>query len=213
MTSTPKMIRVLVVDDSALMRKLIPQMLERDTDPRCRHRDGRRIRPEEDRGARPDAITLDLEMPRMDGIETLRQIMQQQRVPVVVVSAHTQRRRQHDLQGAAYGRLRFCRQAAGCPRPTAWTRSPAELIAKIKAAVSQPFRRRPCRPESRAAQTQAEFAPGIRPGSKVVAIGISTGRPQFAGVHACHSSRRSFPRPSWWCSTCPTDSPRPSRAA
>ena len=52
MTPSNQMIRVLVVDDSALMRKLIPQLLERDNaHSRRRHRDGRRLRPQENRGA------------------------------------------------------------------------------------------------------------------------------------------------------------------
>ena len=79
-------IRVLVVDDSALMRKLIPQILL--TDPKIEvvgtAMDGliglRKI--EE---LHPDVVTLDLDMPRMDGIEMLRRITRKHHVPVIVV--------------------------------------------------------------------------------------------------------------------------------
>jgi len=84
-------LRVLVVDDSALMRKLIPQILLDDPTIEVvgTAMDGliglRKI--EE---LRPHVVTLDLEMPRMDGIQMLRQITGKHRVPVIVVSAHTE---------------------------------------------------------------------------------------------------------------------------
>ena len=85
-----EMVRVLVVDDSALMRKLIPQIIERDS---SIHVVGTAMDGEfalkKIEELRPHVITLDLEMPRMDGMETLRNIMRQSRLPVIVVSAHT----------------------------------------------------------------------------------------------------------------------------
>src|SRR5215467_12797990 len=83
-------LRVLVVDDSALMRKLIPQILERDGDIEVvgTAMDGSfGLRKLEE--LKPDVVTVDLEMPRMDGMEMLRQIMRNYRVPVIVVSAHS----------------------------------------------------------------------------------------------------------------------------
>jgi two-component system, chemotaxis family, protein-glutamate methylesterase/glutaminase len=83
-------VRVLVVDDSALMRKLIPIILERDPDIEVvgTAMDGafalRKIGE-----LRPDVVTLDLEMPRMDGIETLRMIMRSAPLPVIVFSTHS----------------------------------------------------------------------------------------------------------------------------
>ncbi len=70
-------VRVLVVDDSALMRKLIPNILERDPSIEVvgTAMDGAfALKKIEE--LRPDVVTLDLEMPRMDGMETLRMIMQ-----------------------------------------------------------------------------------------------------------------------------------------
>src|SRR5260370_35597905 len=81
-------VRVLVVDDSALMRKLISQILARDTGIEVvgTAMDGAfGLKKIED--LKPDVVTLDLEMPRMDGREMLRQITRKSRVPVIIVSA------------------------------------------------------------------------------------------------------------------------------
>ena len=101
-------IRVLVVDDSALMRKLIPQALAHDPSIEVvgTAMDGviglRKI--EE---LRPNVVTLDLEMPRMDGIEMLRQITRKHRVPVIVVSAHTDEGASLTLKALALGAFDF----------------------------------------------------------------------------------------------------------
>jgi two-component system chemotaxis response regulator CheB len=88
-------VRVLVVDDSALMRKLIPNILARDPmiEVVGTAMDGAfALKKIEE--LRPDVVTLDLEMPRMDGMETLRLIMRSAPLPVVMVvhilrKAHT----------------------------------------------------------------------------------------------------------------------------
>jgi two-component system, chemotaxis family, protein-glutamate methylesterase/glutaminase len=83
-------VRVLVVDDSALMRKLIPQILERDTSIQVvgTAMDGT-FALEKIADLKPNVVTLDLDMPRMDGMETLRKIMRQYKLPVIVVSSLT----------------------------------------------------------------------------------------------------------------------------
>src|SRR5579859_432433 len=83
-------VRVLVIDDFALMRKMIPQILEKDSDIQVvgTAMDGEfGLKKIED--LKPDVVTLDLEMPRMDGMETLRQIMRRGRTPVIIVSSHS----------------------------------------------------------------------------------------------------------------------------
>ncbi len=62
---------------------------------------------------RPHVVTLDLDMPRMDGIEMLRQITRKHRVPVIVVSSQTRTRRHSHPESAGSRRIRFRRQAAG----------------------------------------------------------------------------------------------------
>ena len=178
MNPANKMIRVLVVDDSALMRKLIPQLIERDNQIHVvgTAMDGAfALKKFEEQ--RPDAITLDLEMPRMDGIETLRQIMRDQQVPVVVVSAHTREGAATTFKALHMGAFDFVAKPENV-LAEGMQEIAAELIEKIKAAVASPFRRRAlpaagilAQPKSRRRAT----VPG--PPSKVVAIGISTGGP------------------------------------
>lgn len=83
-------IRVLVVDDSALMRKLIPQMLAADESIEVVGTavDGSFcLKKIED--LKPGVVTLDLEMPGMNGIEALKEIMRRHPLPVIVFSSHS----------------------------------------------------------------------------------------------------------------------------
>ena len=87
---TNKTVRVLVVDDSALMRKLIPRVLERDPSIEVVGTaiDGNfALKKIEDLS--PRVVTLDLEMPGLNGIDTLKEIMRRWRLPVIVVSSHS----------------------------------------------------------------------------------------------------------------------------
>jgi chemotaxis response regulator CheB len=101
-------IRVLVVDDSALMRKLIPQVLQRDPSIEVvgTAMDGEvGLRKLEE--LKPHVVTLDLDMPRMDGLEMLRQITRKHRVPVILVSAQTERGASVTLKALALGAFDF----------------------------------------------------------------------------------------------------------
>jgi two-component system chemotaxis response regulator CheB len=174
--SNSSKVRVLVIDDSALMRKLIPGILSRDPDIEVvgTAMDGTfGLKKIEE--LRPDVVTLDLEMPRMDGMETLRQIMRNHRLPVVVVSAHT-------LEGAA---ATFTALSLGAfdfvPKPVDAAQARMEgvaeqLVSKVKvaalsgvpsASVTLPQNFRVKKPLHR---------PNAAP-NKIVAIGISTGGP------------------------------------
>jgi two-component system chemotaxis response regulator CheB len=170
-------LRVLVVDDSALMRKLIPMILERDPDIEVvgTAMDGafalRKIAE-----LHPDVVTLDLEMPRMDGIETLRMIMRSAPLPVIVFSTHSREGAYSTFKALALGAIDFVAKpkdaAAGHLDPVAY-----ELIDKIKVAkraggpralpktvveVTPPAKKRAC----------SLLAP-----NRVISIGISTGGP------------------------------------
>ncbi len=105
--------RVLVVDDSALMRKLIPQILEtRHFDPGRRHRHGRKFRPEEDRG-----IETPSRYPRSGNAGHGWHRHAESRscgsipVPVIVVSSHSTEGASVTLESAGSWRIRFRRQA------------------------------------------------------------------------------------------------------
>src|SRR5258707_15040521 len=85
-----KGLRVLVIDDSALMRKLIPKILERDNSIQVvgTAMDGNFGLKKIEELA-PQVITLDLEMPGMNGIDTLKEIMRRWRLPGIGVSSPT----------------------------------------------------------------------------------------------------------------------------
>ena len=103
-------IRVLVVDDSALMRKLIPAILARDSSIEVvgTAMDGAfALKKIEE--LQPDVVTLDLEMPRMDGMETLRLIMGRAPLPVFCLAPFERRRLRH-AQSPGAGRRRFCHE-------------------------------------------------------------------------------------------------------
>jgi two-component system chemotaxis response regulator CheB len=172
-----KKIRVLVVDDSALMRKLIPQMLEADDSIEVvgTAMDGNFCLKKIEE-LRPNVVTLDLQMPAMNGIDTLKEIMRRHPVPVIVVSSHSTEGASITLKALGLGAFDFVTKPQDASAHMADTA--AELIAKIKAAADGRLvlpgilRGSPVRPEKIAA---GKFAP---PPSKTVAIGISTGGPQ-----------------------------------
>ena len=169
-------LRVLVVDDSALMRKLIPQVLQNDPmiEVVGTAMDGAiGLRKIEE--LRPHVVTLDLEMPRMDGIEMLRQITRKHRVPVIVVSAHSQHGASLTLKALALGAFDFVTKPADAASGRI-EQIGAQLAIKIKVAAASgapkmiiavpPEKRKMPRPSGE-----------VRWPSRVVAIGVSTGGP------------------------------------
>jgi len=170
-------IRVLVVDDSALMRKLIPAILARDSEIEVvgTAMDGAfALKKIEE--LRPDVVTLDLEMPRMDGMETLRLIMRRAPLPVILFSTHSKEGAYSTLKALALGAVDFIAKptdaAAGHLETIADT-----LIDKIKVAKRATGRRLPPATVPIDPPTQKKGVRSPLPPSRVIAIGISTGGP------------------------------------
>jgi two-component system chemotaxis response regulator CheB len=166
-------VRVLVVDDSALMRKLIPQILATDSSIEVvgTAMDGHfGLKKIEE--LKPQVITLDLEMPGLNGIDTIKEIMRRWKLPVIVVSSHSTAGASITLKALGLGAFDFVAK----PQDV-WARMPeiaAELISKIKAAAqSKGVRLKPV-PEGIAHKpnTSVPAAP-----TRIVAIGVSTGGP------------------------------------
>ena len=169
-------IRVLVVDDSALMRKLIPQVLQRDPSIEVvgTAMDGEvGLRKLEE--LHPHVVTLDLDMPRMDGLEMLRQITRKHRVPVILVSAQTERGASVTLKALALGAFDFVTK----PREAASGRLDqiaAELALKIKVAAGSGAPKMIITvPPTKQKEQRRTSMPNWP--SRIVAIGISTGGP------------------------------------
>jgi two-component system chemotaxis response regulator CheB len=101
-------IRILVVDDSPFMRKSLQKMLEEAPDLRvvATARDGIDAL-EKIQEHKPDLVTLDIEMPRMDGLTCLKKIMADHPMPVLMVSSLTQEGAQATLDALSFGALDF----------------------------------------------------------------------------------------------------------
>ena len=168
-------VRVLVVDDSALMRKLIPQILQTDSSIEVvgTAMDGNfGLRKIED--LKPQVVTLDLEMPGMGGIEMLKAIMRRHHLPVIVVSSHSTQGASVTLQALSLGAFDFVAKpndvSARMPQIA------EELIGKIKAAAQS--RGVKVRPVGELPRGQKARLDSKRVPTKVIAIGVSTGGPQ-----------------------------------
>lgn len=107
-----KKIRVMVVDDSAFMRRILRDILESDPDIEvcCEARDGIEAI-EKVKTEKPDVITLDIEMPRMNGLDALKFIMSKYPTPVIMVSALTQEGAEATIKALEYGAIDFIPQA------------------------------------------------------------------------------------------------------
>lgn len=179
------MIRVLIVDDSAVVREIFTKELSKDHELEVV---GTAIDPYIARDKivklKPDVVTLDVEMPRMDGITFLRKLMRYHPLPVIIVSSLTTAGGQMALDAISAGAVEvMCKPGASY---TVGDMS-VGLIDKIKAAASVNMRRW----VSDTAEAGKEASPRlsmIRTSNKVVAIGASTG-----GTQALLSVLSSFP--------------------
>ena len=118
-------------------------------------------------------VTLDLEMPGMNGIDTLKEIMRREPVPVIVFSSHSTEGATVTMKALGLGAFDFVPSPRMLPR--IWRKLARELIAKIKAAADCKLKPRHADGTSSPA---AEIIGAVRAPNKIVAIGVSTGGPQ-----------------------------------
>ncbi|NTV51547.1 MAG: chemotaxis response regulator protein-glutamate methylesterase [Candidatus Firestonebacteria bacterium] len=134
-------IRVLVVDDSAFMRKAIRNILNssKDMEVVATARDGLdAIKKVTD--YQPDVITLDIEMPRLEGLQTLGYIMSECPTPVVMLSAYTESGGVTTMKALEYGAVDFVCKPSG-PISLDLDKVEQELIAKVRTASQVDVRR------------------------------------------------------------------------
>lgn len=179
-----KSIQVLVVDDSTFMRKSLSTMLSTDS----RIAIAGMARNGEEalqlvHQLHPDVVTMDVEMPGINGLEALKRIMAEHPVPVVMVSSMTTEGAQDTLQALELGAVDYIpKQLDGVSMKIHEIQS--ELIAKIIAASQagdkvgqrRPLRERPVTAPRPSALTSRSVS--LTRGSRAVAIGCSTGGPQ-----------------------------------
>ena len=163
-------VRVLVVDDSALIRQLMTELLSADpgievvgaaADPF--------IAREKIKQLKPDVLTLDVEMPRMDGLTFLQNLMRLRPMPVVMVSSLTEAGASVTLDALALGAVDFVTKP-GIDVARGLSQYAEVLQAKVKAAAQA----RVARVETHAADG-APTAMSYRTTDRLLAIGASTG--------------------------------------
>ena len=173
------MIRVLVVDDSATMRALIVDALGRDPGIRVV---GEAEDPVQAREAikrlNPDVVTLDIEMPRMNGLDFLERIMRLRPMPVVMVSTLTSRGAESTLRALELGAF----DCVGKPRSA--DRSAFERLGPMVRAAASARVRPACATLARPSPVTTSF----HPDGRLLAIGSSTG-----GVEALLTILSKFP--------------------
>ncbi len=179
-----KPVRVLIVDDSAFMRKSLSAMLE--SDPRITVTGVARNGEEALHQAaqlHPDVITMDVEMPGMNGIEALKRIMDDCPTPVIMVSSLTSEGAVETLRALELGAVDYVpKQLDGVA--TKISEIQTDLIAKILAVKQAEPRMRAFRAagpaksitESRP-RALSSHSVSVTRGQKIVAIGCSTGGP------------------------------------
>ncbi len=174
--------RVLVVDDSPTMRGLITAVLSSDPDVDVVGQAGDAM---EARNAikqlNPDVVTLDIEMPNMNGLEFLDKIMRLRPMPVIMVSTMTHRGAEATLAALEIGAF----DCVGKPQPGE-PRPFGDLAEKVKAAARS--QRREVRRDAAGAVPNVNPAAAFKPGRRIVAIGASTG-----GVEALITVLQKFP--------------------
>lgn len=168
-------LHVLVVDDSAVMRQLFTELLGGEPGIRVTTAADGVFALNRMALARPDVVVLDLEMPRLDGISFLEQVMARDPVPVVVCSSHTGRGTEQALRALAAGAVEVLSKDALAARA-----DPAGAAATLRRAVRAAAAARP-RSAHAAAPRQTPPSAGTGPETaaphrwRLVAIGASTG--------------------------------------
>ncbi len=172
-------IRVLVVDDSAVVRKMVSDALKSDPEIEVV---GTAIDPyaarDKIKELNPDVITLDLEMPRMDGLTFLKILMEQRPLPVIIMSSLSQRGSDFALEALRLGAFDVLAKPGG---PYSFGELGPQLIARIKASAGAKIRGRKAESQEQKISSRPPI-PVFRPPSAaarhprdVILLGASTG--------------------------------------
>ncbi|MEB3101144.1 protein-glutamate methylesterase/protein-glutamine glutaminase [Ferviditalea candida] len=171
--------RVMVVDDSAFMRKLITDLISEDPEFQVVYaaNNGREAL-ERIAEIQPDVITMDIEMPEMNGLEALKAIMQCHPVPVIMLSSYADEAARETIMALELGAVDFIRKPSGSISLDLYSVKNT-LIEKLKIAVETRVKSISFEHtgvvETKAAKAQISLTEPIR---QIVAIGTSTGGPR-----------------------------------
>jgi len=168
-------IRVLVVEDSPFMRNALARRIASDSrfevvDTAENGQEG----VEKALRIKPDVVTLDVEMPVMNGLEALKQIVSRSSIPVVMLSAVTLAGAKVTMEALEIGAIDFIPKAQGAERVHETLLAAANANVKQSAARAKPIRMPPVQssPPARLATAAS------RTDAKIIVVGSSTGGPQ-----------------------------------
>jgi len=165
-------IRVLVIDDSAIVRKLLSETLASENDIEVV---GTAPDPivamEKIKRLKPDVLTLDMEMPRMDGLTFLKQIMQTQPMPVILISSLAQSSVDIALEALRHGAVDVLAKPSG---PYSVGELRTTLSSRIRAAARAKLRKN-ATPEAPRPAVPEKTVSGSADTTRFIAIGASTG--------------------------------------
>ncbi|MGP4080209.1 protein-glutamate methylesterase/protein-glutamine glutaminase [Pseudalkalibacillus sp. R45] len=172
-------IRVMVVDDSAFMRKVISDLLSSDptivvAGTARNGEDALKKIPQ----LSPDVITLDVDMPVMDGLTTLKKIIEQYAIPVIMLSSVTKAGAAQTIEAIQAGAVDFISKPSGAISLDIH-KVQAELLNKVKVASAAKVTRTAEREKGPITSfTKKPLNKGLTKKKKLIAIGTSTGGPK-----------------------------------
>jgi two-component system chemotaxis response regulator CheB len=190
------MIRLLIVDDSALMRRLLSAMFSDEPEFEVRTARNGREAIEQNLAFEPHVITLDINMPEMDGLTALSHLMVQRPVPVVMLSSLTEKGALATFEALNLGAVDYLPKPDGTISLSIDTLRDA-IIAKVRAAAGARLTQgratpslRPARlPRAARTRPAAEPAMSVVPGDAgndgLLLIGASTGGPRTLETVLC----------------------------
>src|SRR5260221_11703987 len=174
-----KRIKLLIVDDSALVRRMLTEMLSSDPEIKVlgTAHDAYDARAKI-KALNPDVLTLDVEMPRMDGLTFLRNLMRLRPMPVIMVSSLTDKGAEVTLDALSIGAVDYLSKPK-IDLAATLADYQEELVAKVKAAASARLRTTTTASASAdAILAKRDPQRQLRTTERIIAIGASTGGTQ-----------------------------------
>lgn len=183
-------IKVLIVDDSAIVRKVLKEALSAEGDLEVvGTAPDTYVARDKILALEPDVLTLDIEMPRMDGLTFLKKLMHYHPMPVIVISSVAQASCAAAIEALRAGAVEVLAKPCG---PYSVGELKLSLAGKIRAAAAARLRRQAAPAPAAAAipaSAPACGGPAAEASSRVIAIGASTG-----GTEAIETILRGLPR-------------------
>lgn len=169
-------IRVLIVDDSALVRKLLRDVMSKDPDIEVVGTASNGLEAiSAVKELKPDVVTMDINMPEMDGLAALEYIMRKHPLPVVMLSALAQKGARATLMALELGAVDFIAKPSHYPSSVTQVRD--EVVLKVKTAAQAKLAALGSKPMRKTRARTASRREG-RPEERLVVIGASAGGPK-----------------------------------